>query len=1409
MATKTVSSSSSSSRKYDVFLSFRGDDTRLSFTDHLYKSLSDKGIYTFRDDKKLQKGTEVAPELLKAIEGSRFAIVILSKDYASSTWCLVELAKIVECKKELGLIVLPVFYHVEPKDVKEQTGEFGEAFAKHYKTDSEDDMRKVKEWREALTEVASSIEGWHIKERHETEVIEEIVKVVEKELNLTFSTSNNGLVGMASRIMKMHSLLNNNQLEVVLTVGIWGMAGIGKTTIAEQVKTEISHKFDASAFIPNVREEFEKNGIIYLQNLLYKCLLNLDGNIQHVQMGRNALRNRLCSKKVLIILDDVDELEQIEDLVGNAEEQHRWLGPGSRVIVTTKDKDLLKTYGENNIYKVGTLTHDEALQLFSRRAFKRKYPFDDFIKLSYDFVEYANHHPLALKVLGSLLFGKNVDQWSDTLVKLKRNPDRKVTRVLQVSYDGLDDDQKKIFLDIACFFKGEEEYRVEKILEGCGLCPRTDIRLLVDKSLINIIGNRLWMHDLLQQFGQYIVHREFPEEPGKYSRIWHHEDAYNVLVNNTGTEAVQGIFLCLPKKEKLNLRVDPILQMKMLRLLKFRNVDFPECVGCLSNELRLLEWHGYPQKSIPSSFCPRKLVELNMSSSHIERLWKETTHELDMLISINLSHCVYLNEIPDLNRVPNLERLILEGCKVLSKVHSSIGELKKLVLLNLKGCESLKSICQGINLGSLETFILSGCTKLTKFPEILGNMDRLSELYLDGTAIKELPTSIERLSGLTLLNLRDCKNLLKLPDELCSLTSLQALDISECSHVEQLPENIGRLEQLEKLDASRTAIREPSPSIRLLKNLKVLRFSGCSGVAHIPRWSVFGCCLLPMEESIQFQLPHSLYAHLTSLTSLSLRKCNLPKEGIAEEIHCLSSLGLLDLSENDFVSLPDTISQLFNLGFLFLEDCKRLEWLPKLPLSLKHAYVHGCPLLKNSKDEIWTSDAGFTFIHYQNSNQFGDSVISNQELFEMLYSKTLEEIIYSGEIEKIGFDCRRIPEWWSQYDSGYLTGIRLPLKDTGKTWMGFASFAVFQIRHGEMLDEDGRSVACFHFDTNERHLGLEHFVMDNSQILRAGIYGVWIYVPRTKFEEQLNNACYVTVSVSAHESHLETYMCGMHIVFNKDMPDFSRNIAQILSNESTFLTYINIRKPIKAAKFETPRGAIEIQSFPHNQVKQEDCRRETESDLSKKTRRDLQWLVPILVQRCYAHNYCFAFHFSLKAFPTWFFHHSASPFVVCDLPMNLFGDKPWVGFCLYVLLAWPDNYVNSQTPLHLKFEFLVYGDNGDVFSIKYKIAIKHKLLLLNMPRVYMEAVLNQCPGVRALFRTSNPDVEVEMCGIRPVNEQDVGNIIQLITGITLSSGHFCYEEFGQLFEESPSAVEFVEPEVEIPIDFDYYERQVS
>ena len=164
ISTPKASSSSSTPRWiYDVFLSFRGEDTRNNFTDHLYTALKLKGIFTFRDDEKLVRGKSISLELLKAIEESRFAIVILSKNYASSTWCLDELVKIIECMKEIGLIVLPVFYDVDPSDVRKQTGTFAEAFVE-YEERLKENIQKVQKWRAALREVAN-LSGWHLQDR--------------------------------------------------------------------------------------------------------------------------------------------------------------------------------------------------------------------------------------------------------------------------------------------------------------------------------------------------------------------------------------------------------------------------------------------------------------------------------------------------------------------------------------------------------------------------------------------------------------------------------------------------------------------------------------------------------------------------------------------------------------------------------------------------------------------------------------------------------------------------------------------------------------------------------------------------------------------------------------------------------------------------------------------------------------------------------------------------------------------------------------------------------------------------------------------------------------------------------------------------------------------------------------------
>nr|XP_024923584.2 toll/interleukin-1 receptor-like protein [Ziziphus jujuba var. spinosa] len=147
--------------KHDVFLSFRGEDTRNGFTDHLHRDLVGNGISVFKDDEELDRGKEISPELLQAIEDSRFSMVVFSKNYAASSWCLDELVHILECIKP-GKSISPIFYDVDPSVVRHQSGTYATAFAEFEKKHP---AEKVKKWRFGLSAVAN-ISGWHLNDRY-------------------------------------------------------------------------------------------------------------------------------------------------------------------------------------------------------------------------------------------------------------------------------------------------------------------------------------------------------------------------------------------------------------------------------------------------------------------------------------------------------------------------------------------------------------------------------------------------------------------------------------------------------------------------------------------------------------------------------------------------------------------------------------------------------------------------------------------------------------------------------------------------------------------------------------------------------------------------------------------------------------------------------------------------------------------------------------------------------------------------------------------------------------------------------------------------------------------------------------------------------------------------------------------
>ena len=367
--------------------------------------------------------------------------------------------------------------------------------------------------------------------RYESEVIQEIIGRICTELDHKFSGVYEALVGMDSRVEEMLGSYLGEGLGDVRFVGICGMGGMGKTTLAREIYGRISSNFEASSFIANVREETKNQGLVSLQKqLLSKILIEREINIWDVYDGIDVIRCRLRNKKVFIVLDDVDGEQQFEALVGN----HDWFGAGSRIILTGRDRHFLQRKGVDAIYTIKGLNYDEALELFSWGAFKKTHPEESYMDLSMDFVNYAKGLPLALKVLGSLLFGKKMNEWKSALNKLKAEFDANIMNILQISFNGLMDTQKELFLDIACFFKGENKDCISDILESFGYHPDYNIGVLKDKSLITIDDNGiLSMHDLLQDMGQEIVRRESPTEPGGRSRLWIFDDVIRVLKNNS------------------------------------------------------------------------------------------------------------------------------------------------------------------------------------------------------------------------------------------------------------------------------------------------------------------------------------------------------------------------------------------------------------------------------------------------------------------------------------------------------------------------------------------------------------------------------------------------------------------------------------------------------------------------------------------------------------------------------------------------------------------------------------------------------------------------------------------------------------------------------------------------------------
>ena len=354
------------------------------------------------------------------------------------------------------------------------------------------------------------------------EVVGIIVKLANKPLPLDVGEHVVGVNRVAEEIIQ-----KLDKEKEILLLGLWGMGGIGKSTLARELYNQLRKRFDSACYIEDVMEKAIQGGVVKVQNCILRDLCQIESlEIEDKSKGKTILEESLCKKRILMVLDDVRESDEMEYWVSR-----KMLRGGSMCIVTSRKRSVFEA---SHSFAINREVYIHDVQLLSSVDSERvltSYVFGGYGKVRPELEEMVTGIskacggvPLVLKVCGSLLMhNNNLSDWKEVEVMLNGGimiSDKRIFDCLRISYDDLSEEQQEMFLDVACGLIGESRDSAVRVWSSLKWGARMGVHRLIEKALIRVDDDGcLRMHDGLRDMGREIVRRRRVSE-GVIRRLW-------------------------------------------------------------------------------------------------------------------------------------------------------------------------------------------------------------------------------------------------------------------------------------------------------------------------------------------------------------------------------------------------------------------------------------------------------------------------------------------------------------------------------------------------------------------------------------------------------------------------------------------------------------------------------------------------------------------------------------------------------------------------------------------------------------------------------------------------------------------------------------------------------------------------